>query len=1399
MKKILSLLLALIMCLTVLTSCDVQGTIEQVKGTVTGVVEQIKDKIDSIINPEEPVEYHIDKAESFLKNMYKDVNPVTGADYEVVGQVRVAGVAYTVTWESNSEQVVIVALENGNYLVDLNEKATEDVPYVLTATITAGNGDTATVTYNRTIPQYNVLSWDAYMAAQKGDVVLVEGIVVEMNAKSLGNSRNHLFLMDASGKGGYYVYQMDQDPAEAGVKIGMTVSVSGPIEPYSGMQEIKGGTFTIVDETIKEVAPIDITDLVVAGTVNYGEYVALPVTIKGVTIGSQDMTKDSSQYLYFTLPDAKGTQAYVRTYVTDFPTTLSKAPTAENADKAAIDKLHADHFGYTADVTGILILYSGNPYLIPMSVDCFTNFSYVEKTAEEKVDAELGELALETTVTSSTVVDILTVGKYYEDVTISWTSDSEYAVIEGNKLTLTVPTTGATAKVTATVTCGDVTKTKEFTIKLSMEPTALADIITLALSGEHNVYTTDKYIVAGVITEVYNTTYGNMKITDEFGNILTIYGTYGADGALRYDALESKPVAGDYVVVLGVVGHYNGTAQVKNGWILTFTTPTSIEDANAIGAAKEHNTYTEEKHLITGVVTEVANTKYGNLYIEDEAGNKIYVYGCYDQAGNRYDAMVEAGHAPVVGDTITVLSIVGQYNGTVQLKNATVVVRVAGATEEPAHECEHVCETCQKCTDAACEESVCAEKCEGHETTEEPEVSNTVELTVNSLGLADQSYSAGTATVGGVAFEFVQLGNYGDGIQMRDKDGKTSILWNTSAFGSAIVRIDLVYSSTKDVTHSNPDAVIFSFGTAVDNLTYSTKLSTTAGTKTYTITPDAESYTFFKLEHDLGYSMYWESITFVLADGTTVNPNPNPNPDPVHTCESKCEECGKCTDAACTESVCAEKCEGHNEPVDPPVDGVFSLDLVPAYDASFGGYYIMNNNTPYFTAEDIAKGKAGCFEEYTARDNLGRAIMAFACVCNNTLPTDSRGDISSVKPTGWVQKSYDNVPGGSLYNRSHLIAWSLTDEDANWENLVTGTEHMNQKVMTQFENIVRDYVKASGSNKVLYRVTPIYNGNNLVCTGILMEAYSINDNGEDIEFCVFVYNVQPGISINYANGQSQKGDEAGQNSGLAGSADSGNQGGGSSVVPVPVGQYTLSANNADGVMYFKGTVTSGRFDCSTNAADAVVITVSTVEGGYVLSFQMGGATQYIVMEDSSTGGKFTTKAEEATVFEWNASLNTYVVAEDSNSRAFGAGVSSTYKNLSPYDASSATNAGKYNWGVFTPVGDSSNPGEGGTTTPSHTCESECDECGKCLDADCDDEACADKCQGHSNTGSGSTDETTYTFVLNTSSKKIHDPNCGSVSTMSEKNKKEWTGTYAELQELLNSGYKACGNCKPGVE
>ena len=201
-------------------------------------------------------------------------------------------------------------------------------------------------------------------------------------------------------------------------------------------------------------------------------------------------------------------------------------------------------------------------------------------------------------------------------------------------------------------------------------------------------------------------------------------------------------------------------------------------------------------------------------------------------------------------------------------------------------------------------------------------VETELNLTVETLDLPSQAYSAGTVTYAGVSFEYVQLGNYGDGIQMRDKNGNTSLLWNTSAFGSGIIRIELTYSSTKD-TYDNPDAVIYSFGNANGEYTYTTKLSTTAGVKTYTITPDAETYTYFKLEHDYGYSMYWESIKVVYMTGGNLPEPPvhehvfvegkcecgeiDPDYVPSHVHEV-CPECGKCLDKECPDG---DVCQGH--------------------------------------------------------------------------------------------------------------------------------------------------------------------------------------------------------------------------------------------------------------------------------------------------------------------------------------------------------------------------------------------------------------------------------------------------------------------------------------------------------
>ena len=149
--------------------------------------------------------------------------------------------------------------------------------------------------------------------------------------------------------------------------------------------------------------------------------------------------------------------------------------------------------------------------------------------------------------------------------------------------------------------------------------------------------------------------------------------------------------------------------------------------------------------------------------------------------------------------------------------------------------------------------------------------SGKIELTVDSLGLGSQSYSAGTATVNGAGIEWIQLGNYGDGIQMRDKNGNTSMVWNTTALPGAITKIELTYSATKDVTYANPDSVIFNFGNAAQGADYSTKLSTTAGEKSYTITPNGD-YSYFYMEHDLGYTMYWDSIVIYYEVAGGSNP-----------------------------------------------------------------------------------------------------------------------------------------------------------------------------------------------------------------------------------------------------------------------------------------------------------------------------------------------------------------------------------------------------------------------------------------------------------------------------------------------------------------------------------------------
>lgn len=217
---------------------------------------------------------------------------------------------------------------------------------------------------------------------------------------------------------------------------------------------------------------------------------------------------------------------------------------------------------------------------------------------------------------------------------------------------------------------------------------------------------------------------------------------------------------------------------------------------------------------------------------------------------------------------------------------------------------------------------------------------------------------------------------------------------------------------------------------------------------------------------------------------------------------------------------------------DPEYEGLDYSSIPPYEDMPF---ISINDNLPVFSAEEL---EVDPFEKYSSLDLLGRCGVAIACCGTELMPTEERGSISSVTPSGWIQKKYSFINGQYLYNRCHLIGWQLTGENANNKNLITGTRYLNSESMLPFENMIADYIKET-NNHVIYRVTPIFIEDELVCRGVQLEAYSIEDDGEGICFNVYCYNVQPGVVIDYATGESyaaeyEESDEVSENEELEG-------------------------------------------------------------------------------------------------------------------------------------------------------------------------------------------------------------------------------------------------------------------------
>ena len=198
----------------------------------------------------------------------------------------------------------------------------------------------------------------------------------------------------------------------------------------------------------------------------------------------------------------------------------------------------------------------------------------------------------------------------------------------------------------------------------------------------------------------------------------------------------------------------------------------------------------------------------------------------------------------------------------------------------------------------------------------------------------------------------------------------------------------------------------------------------------------------------------------------------------------------------------------------PENTGSFAMEAISEYSGKPD--LVLNGDVPFFSREDL---KAEVFESYGELDYLGRCTAAYACLGPETMPKEERGEIGSIYPTGWKNARYEGIDREYLYNRCHLIGYQLTGQNANERNLITGTRYMNTEGMLPYENSVAQYIRGTGHH-VLYRVTPVFEGRNLLASGVLMEARSIED--PEVQFCVYCYNVQPGIEIDYKTGKSRK-------------------------------------------------------------------------------------------------------------------------------------------------------------------------------------------------------------------------------------------------------------------------------------
>ena len=463
MKKLLALLLVMILAFTALTACK----------------KNKDDDDDNNQNNQQTTETnYAQTAINFVDTLYGNVDAKTGTSYDLVASYTVPGtnIVVAITWTTNSTVVTISPAADGKVTVNVPAAGDADVNYTITATATY-DGKTATKTYNRVVPSVNnYMTPDQYYAAATGDAIIVKGIITGIINKTNGQQYNQIYVNDENNAGGYYVYGIKEESIDD-LKVGMTVKVTGVKEKTSyNEQRIKDAVVDILDSSIKTVTPVDYTEIYKnAAALTDASLVGkagMLVTLKGVEITGQTLDKG---YYHFKL----GTkESYVRI--------SSSTCCLHGTDLNTFKTNHTNNKGNTADVVGVIATYDKAFYIVPVSVNAYSNFQTVTRTDAEKVQYELDGLTVTDAVKTDSEITLTTVGKMYNNVVITWTSNNACAVVstDGTKVTFTLQDTEQTVTLTASATIGSATPvTKTFTVKVAAKANYVINKIEAPVAG----------------------------------------------------------------------------------------------------------------------------------------------------------------------------------------------------------------------------------------------------------------------------------------------------------------------------------------------------------------------------------------------------------------------------------------------------------------------------------------------------------------------------------------------------------------------------------------------------------------------------------------------------------------------------------------------------------------------------------------------------------------------------------------------------------------------------------------------------------------------------------------------------------------------------------------------------